>query len=243
MKKFLVVIFLILFSFISLGQDLRSVSFGIPVKFDYYTILFNKDKKQASFATYKLTKDMLEKKVSRKNSFHSSRKDLNHYTVKAYKGSGFHRGHLVPAADMLFSDSSLYDTFDYLNITFQYPSFNLGIWKKLEIKVREKCLEYDTIYVVTGPVFNNGEDDVYKMVPDKFFKVLLIKNGDLYNCVGYLIPNLKNKGDYKPLSIYMKSVDDIEFITGFDFFWFVPDHIENEIEKEIDYAFWVYKKE
>lgn len=241
MKKYLLTILILLFSLTIFSQaNLEKVSLGVLIKFKYYEVLFNKDYNQASFATYMLTSNMLEKNVKRKDNYYNDLKGITPYSDKDYKGSGFDRGHLVPVNDMLFNDTAMLETFNYANITFQYPSFNRGIWKELENKVRSQCTRFDTVYVITGPMFNKDLDNYNKKIPDSFFKVILVKNKDLYECAGFIIPNLKNKKDYKPLSNYIYPVDDVEFKTGLDFFSNLNDDIEDKIESKINYLFWFY---
>jgi endonuclease G len=46
------------------------------------------------------------------------------------------------------------ETFFMSNMSPQAPSFNRGIWAKLEEKVRSWAVTYGEIFVVTGPVLN-----------------------------------------------------------------------------------------
>ncbi|KKK52962.1 hypothetical protein LCGC14_3099610, partial [marine sediment metagenome] len=73
-------------------------------------------------------------------------------TLSDYKGSGYDRGHIIPAADMKWSPDAMSASFFMSNMSPQDPSFNRGIWKKLEEQVREWAVGNREIYVVTGPV-------------------------------------------------------------------------------------------
>ena len=50
--------------------------------------------------------------------------------------------------------------------------------------------------------------------------------------LGYVMDNDDSKKD---LSEYAVSVDQVEQLTGFDFFYNLPDSVENEVEKNNDY--------
>jgi endonuclease G len=75
-----------------------------------------------------------------------------------YHGSGYDRGHLVPAADSL-TQKQMNETFLLSNMSPQVASFNRGYWARLEKWVRS-IKGFDRLIVYTGPLFLpawNGE--------------------------------------------------------------------------------------
>jgi len=240
MKKTLYLILFLSLNFYSFSQENLSDTRenNIKIKFKYYSVTFNKIKRQALLVNYTLTSDMLIKNVKRKNYYYSHSNGLNTLTNKDFKRSGFDRGHLVPAADMLFDEQAMRETFHYLNISFQYPSFNRGIWKTLENKVRKHCLEYDTVYVVIGTIFSNDIENETPLIPEYYFKAILVKSGNLHEAAAFVIPNLKRKSEYGVLSSYIYPIDKLELLTGYDFFPELNDLIETEIESYVNYIFW-----
>jgi endonuclease G, mitochondrial len=60
-----------------------------------------------------------------------------------------------PAEDMSFSQDATDKTYYMSNMTLQMGSFNRGVWKKLEIKVREWVKKYKELYVVSGAALKN----------------------------------------------------------------------------------------
>ena len=149
-----------------------------------------------------------------------------------YKGSGYDRGHLVPAGDMTQSAYIMSESFFMSNMSPQAPSFNRGIWRKLESQIREWSLIEDTIFVVTGPVFDThgssiGQNNV--AIPKAYFKALYFKSS---NKMGAFL--LANEGSSEALSTFQISVDELEIMVGIDFFQSLPDHIENSLEKNIE---------
>ena len=128
---------------------------GEVVKHTYYTIDYNEKHEQPNWVFYRLTIENTKGKAKRKDDF---RPDPSVSTGSAelsdYKGSGYDRGHLCPAADMKQSDQAMSETFFLSNMSPQVPSFNRGIWAKLEAEVRRQIKgEDDTLYVITGPIF------------------------------------------------------------------------------------------
>lgn len=78
-------------------------------------------------------------------------------TNAGYTRSGFHRGHLIPARDLSYSQESLRATFLLSNAAPQNPSLNAGRWRQLEAAVRALAASSDAIYVVTGTLFDAFE--------------------------------------------------------------------------------------
>ena len=155
-----------------------------------------------------------------------------------YKNSGYDKGHLCPAADRKSSFSDYNETFFTSNISPQKHDFNSGVWNRLEEKVRYWALKYDGLYVVTGGVLNDNLKSIGKekvSVPKYFYKVLLTKDGS--RMIGFLVPHQKSN---QPTYEFTATVDDIEKMTGIDFFPKLSDTIENELESKSDYKEWSF---
>ena len=149
---------------------------------------------------------------------------------KNYKKSGYDRGHLVPAGDRKASTQAYNETFLTSNISPQKHDFNAGIWNDLEKQVRGYALDYGDVYVVTGPVLKTGLKtigDEKVAVPEAFFKIVYRKTHKGGAMTGYLIPsNITNKDPQD----FVVAIDQIEQLTGIDFFSQLEDEIENDLE-------------
>lgn len=75
--------------------------------------------------------------------------------LKDFKGSGFDRGHLIAAADHKDDAQGMADTFLLSNVSPQFPSFNRGLWRILELFARDLAVSgpFEDVYVITGPLF------------------------------------------------------------------------------------------
>ena len=72
-------------------------------------------------------------------------------------------------------------------------------------------------------------------MPEAFFKVVLcLKNEP--KAIGFICRNVSTKGRKK--TDYVNTVDEIERITGMDFFSLLPDNIEQQIEGHADIKEW-----
>lgn len=145
-----------------------------------YTLSFNKTYHIANWVAYELTAEEMVPVVERNNHFVLDPL-LTSCSISNsdYKGSGYDRGHLAPSADMCYSYQTMVESFYLSNITPQVPSFNRGIWKKLEEQVRQWAIDDKAIYVVTGTVLTRGLHN-YRLRRDNRSKAFLQGNSGLY---------------------------------------------------------------
>ncbi len=204
-----------------------------------YSLLYNEKYEQANWVAYELTKEKTKKLFERSNKFipdpHVKTGTAND---NDYSGSGYDKGHLAPAADMGWSSVTMAESFYYSNMSPQIPSFNRGIWKKLEELVRTWAIENNTIYIVTGPILTSGLQTIGPnkvAVPKYFYKVILDYTEPYIKGIGFIIPNM---GSSEQLQHFAVTIDSIENITGINFFPSLPDEQENIIEKKLCINCW-----
>ena len=147
-----------------------------------------------------------------------------------YAGS-YARGHQIPSADRQCCYDANAQTFYGTNMTPQLNEHNEGIWSSLESKVRSIANKSDTTYVVTGVIVSASSDterDSYGKsvtIPDAYFKALLRYGGKTstlgeWNAAAFYLEHRaysENIGRQHSMSI-----DELENITGIDFFVNLP---------------------
>lgn len=154
-----------------------------------------------------------------------------------YTNSGYSRGHMAPAADMKWSEQAMLESFYLSNICPQIAELNGGVWEKLENRVRSLASE-SNVYVCCGPIVSKtpqriGENKV--AVPTHFFKVLCMQRRGKWQAIGFVMPNSAIKGS---MFDYAVTVDEVERLTGHDFFYNLPDEIETSIESSYKMKDW-----
>lgn len=242
-KYTFIIIFLILGnSILAQNVDLLPISTtGQIIKHKYYTLSYSQQNKQAEWVFYLLTKANSLGAVERKNNFRPDPLvSTGSASLEDYKNSGYDKGHLCPAGDMSFDSQAMSETFYLSNMSPQTPSFNRGIWKKLEDLVRSWSLQEDSLYIVTGPIFINIKDSIgldKVTVPGFYYKVIYDPTGDK-KMIGFIMPN--EKGSSKVLFDYTFSVDSIEKVTKIDFFHNLPDSLKLKLERKIDLKLWQF---
>ncbi|MDF0715263.1 DNA/RNA non-specific endonuclease [Muricauda sp. 334s03] len=220
---------------------LPSSTTGEIVKHNYYALSYSEAHEQAEWVAYTLKKEHLTYDDRERPYFiEDPQVSTKSADWRNYRGSGYDRGHLLPAGDRRFSEQAYNETFYTSNISPQDKYFNAGIWNRLEQKVRYWCKKYGEVMVVTGGVLENnlieiGDEDVD--VPHFFYKIVMRGNGDNAKVVAFLIPA---KESQKALQSFVVSIDEIEEKTGIDFFEKQPKVWQLEIESKVDTGGWKF---
>lgn len=212
-------------------------STGEIVHHAYFSLAYNESHEQAEWVFYKLTSMMLAGDAKRTDDFRIDAKiSTGSADLNDYKGSGFDRGHLCPAADMVVSEIAMSESFLLSNISPQNPSFNRGIWSSLESIVRANALIEDSIYLATGPIFKNintsiGTNEV--SVPGFYYKVIYAPGNQ--KMIAFILPNEKGTA---PVSNFVVTVDSVERVTGIDFFPLLQKELQAQLESISDTGKW-----
>lgn len=205
---------------------------------------------QARWVGHIITPDVVNGVVGRTNDFRPDPKiktgsaveqDYFLKTLQAdsayvYDGFGYDRGHLAPSADFRWSEKALSESYYYSNMSPQLADFNRGIWAELEGLLRAYLYRNPTtqLYVFTGPVLRPGLPTIARAknrvaIPEQFWKIAL----DLTQrkAIAFIVP--QNPKGY-PLSSFATSIDEIEKVTGINFFAGLEDGLEESLEKQSD---------
>ena len=160
-----------------------------------------------------------------------------------YAGS-YARGHQLPSADRQCCYEANAQTFYGTNMTPQLNAHNEKIWADLEAKVRGYANTSDTTYVVTGVIVSPSskkEKDSYGKsvtVPDAYFKAVLkySKSSTLgaWNAAAFYLEHRAYSGGVG--KEHSMSVDELEEMTGLDFFVNLPAKVGEEQAKKLEAA-------
>lgn len=214
------------------------------IKYKYYTVSYSAKYKNPEWVAYELTaKQRANSDVPRSGSFKSDPNAQGSATNSDFTNSGYDRGHLVPAEDMSFSEEAMGESFYTTNVSPQDPSFNRGIWKSLEDKVRDWATEYNRVYVIAGPILPGrmtsttekigANSDV--VVPKQFFKIVLDYDKPDQKAIAFIFDNAAAT---KPLKQMACSIDKVEQVTGLDFFPNLSASEQAQLEAGFDLNFW-----
>lgn len=164
-------------------------------------------------------------------------------------GWTYNRGHLCASADRLYNSTANAQTFYMTNMSPQLASFNQAYWITLENLVQKLGRDAsfsDTLYVVKGGTIKDNQIIEYVNrsngkkvpVPKYYYMALLkVKNGT-YKSIAFWMEHKEYGYDYRhqaPLTEIKKhvvSVNNLEQLTGIDFFPNLPDNAEEVIESQ-----------
>jgi len=229
----------------NLQYELASIQSNVPeeiLKHTGYTVSYNKDWRIPNWVAYELTTEEVEGVFPRENKFIDDPAIYGEAETEDYSNSGYDRGHMAPAGDMKWSKIAMEESFYMTNICPQNHNLNGGDWKDLEEHVRKMASKYDHIYVCCGPIVESPLHTIGRysfgriVVPDAFFKVLLRQKKDsTWTAIGF---KMLNKPGHNHLASYAMSVEELEKLTEFDFFYNLPDSIEEFVEKSYTLTDW-----
>ena len=162
---------------------------------------------------------------------------------------------MLGSADRLNSKEANGQTFYLSNMHPQLAGFNQGgIWYNLENRLRneyDKNSFRDTLYVVKGGTIGKGQYSLAKNnvpVPRYFYMAILCKNGEKtqggYKAIAFWMEhkdygnNFNNQANFATMKQHTVSVDQLESLTGIDFFHNLPDAVEVLVEKQCTPSEW-----
>ena len=217
---------------------------GQIVQHQYYTMSYSEEHEQPEWVAYEITKKQRQgKKVKRKDNFRPDTKvKTRSAALSDYKRSGYDRGHLVPAGDMNFNKQAMSETFYMSNMSPQVRKFNGGIWRELEEQTRDWAYQNKHLYIVSGPVLTEkpidkiGRNNV--SVPKSYYKVILDVTKPEMKGIAFI---MENKVSYKRIAEYAVPIDEVESLTGIDFFpELLSPEAEADLEGSIDLHLWEF---
>ena len=208
-----------------------------------YRLSFNRETLCPNWVAWELTANETEGSMQRSNDFRPDEMLPYRYQVTTddYKHSGYDRGHMCPSADMKWSSTAQSECFFMSNICPQTHALNAGGWEKVERACRRWAKRKGKVYIVCGPIFNDSRKQLYIgksvkiRVPNAFFKVVLsLKKGE-EKAIGFYFTNRDGKQNMGDAT---KTVDEIEKITGMDFFPQLNDALERRVEAQNNLILW-----
>jgi endonuclease G len=130
----------------------------------------------------------------------------------------------------------------------QYNRFNANLWADMEQQLRSWNRNgfRDTLYVCKGGTIDSDANIIeyisnsshsskqlnnsYIPVPRYFFMAVLCKNQNGYKALGFWVEQTNRNLSGDPLNKYVVSIDELEALTGIDFFCNLTDQLENQVE-------------
>ena len=214
----------------------------ILIEHEGFALLYDTKTLCPRWVAWELTAEETRGRVSRQNvDFKEDSKVPKEYQVASwdYNGGGYGRGHMCPAGDMKWSQEAMQDCHYMTNICPQTAELNKTWWEHLERACRQWARQEGAVQIVCGPIFSENPKHFGKKhrmaVPRAFYKVVLSLKKGQEKAIGFFYTN---DNAIQPMEDAVRSVDDIERLTGIDFFSSLPDEQENRLEAMTDLRAW-----
>ena len=221
------------------------MSIGVPrgvsdtlLRYDAFEVHFNDERGIANSAAYELTASELHGNAERLGEFMQDSGVKGCPSPADYKSSGMHRGHLVPAGDLKWSEKAIQQSFFMTNVCPMHKALNEGGWSKLEEKVREWTARDSSLLVFTGPVVCDGDTTLANgriTVPSAYYKVVMAPCVRPMRAIAFIYPNGHSGGRLRQ---YAVSIDEVERRTGLDFFPYLPADEQQRLEAPVHLDAW-----
>lgn len=226
------------------GADLLDVASGgastAEVRdYEGFRLAFNHGNRTPDWVAWELLGSETDGAESRTDKFWSDSSLEGCPSTADYRNSGYDRGHMCPAGDQKWSAGAMRDCFVMANMCPQDHKLNTGAWNTLENKERTWARRDSAIVIVAGPLYDKADTkkigDNNVRVPGAFFKVIAAPYLKEPRAIAFVFPNMPAPGNMQQ---YVMSVDEVEKLTGLDFFHNLPDDIENRIEPASSFVEW-----
>ena len=199
-----------------------------------YTVSYDPRTNCPNYVAWRLSADQTEGHVRRDGAEFLPDPQLPgrmRVTTDDYRGSGYDRGHMCPAADNRYEARAMTECFYMSNICPQDHALNAGAWATLEKACRRWAVQEGAVYVVCGPLFGPDPDTIGRehrvAVPDGFFKCVLSLRPGAEKAIGFIYRNDAGRQTMDGAAV---TVDEVERVSGIDFFASLPDTLEDRLE-------------
>ncbi len=191
-----------------------------------YTVCMRHSGQIAQWTAYRIDLSMLKGATERTEDFREDpRVPLrNRAELDDYRGSGYDRGHLAPAALFRGSPRAMSASFLLTNVVPQAPGLNRGAWRELEAAVRRVAWRSEAVWVFTGTHGRRDRIGDGVIVPSHLWKAVLLEDQHGFRGAAAIAENTDSS------AVRYVGIDDVEALTGLDFFALLPDEVEARVE-------------
>ena len=236
----------ILLAVVYVGSVGNWLDYGAPSQADViavrtgYVVGFNDKTHNPDWTMHRITAENLNgPKTKRTEDFRHDPQVPRSAELEDYRGSGWSRGHMVPAADMKWSATAMSESFLLSNIVPQDSKNNSGAWNRIEEQVRRWAKGEKSLWVITGPVYDKDKPTrtiggTGVRIPDGIFKVILDETQPR-KMIAFMVSNADTKA--RPAEL-VTTVDAVEEKTGLDFFSKMPLAEQAALESKSRFEDW-----
>lgn len=200
-----------------------------------YWVGYDETLRTPAWSAYKLLHmDNPPPNKERPSQFDTDQRTIAKITSDDYTGSGFDRGHLAPnfAIARCYGEDAQKETFLMSNIVPQRHAINAGNWKTLEtLEAVNYPDRFEHVWVIAGPIYASANPRKLPggvPIPDAFFKIHVDEREGAIRTQAFLFKHAGNGKEQ--LNTLLVSVDELEKLTGLDFFPELPADVQQKLQ-------------
>ncbi len=158
-----------------------------------------------------------------------------------YAKSGYDRGHMVPnyAIATRYGNDERKKTFLMSNIAPQTPALNRGVWRDVEHRIADLwTTRYGEIWVIVGCLSAGNEtlSSTSIDVPTAYYQLIVAQEGMDVRSLALLFDQTVPWREWAARNIV--TVDELEKLTGLDFYPELPSFIQDPLEADLPTRLW-----
>lgn len=227
---------------ITTGEEL------VLIEYDHYSVGYSEKYRIPLWTYYELTSDeAMNCVIDRQGSFKKDKdqnvpqSDGTDYSIPV-NGKIMDKGHMVPCESLTFDCDAMASTFFYTNCVPQTTKLNRGPWRTLEAIVNDWAIDDGHILIFSGNFVSSKSKKIGTnkvTIPDSCFKVVVDISKPGIKGIAFVMPNI-NAQLGKP-EAYVRTIDQVEKATGFDFFADFPAELQKKLESSYNLELWDFK--
>ena len=204
-----------------------------------YNFSYNQGNKVCNWLSYTLTSDDVTGSEAPGKTFFKDSSIQVCPTEDMYDGYAYVKGQFKPNSASRNSSEEMNQAHNMLNVVPMDINLSKGYWRIMNNMISGWAITFDSVFVVKGPLYEKKQSEMIGggkiSVPDKFFIVVLVKNGLDLGAIGFILPNNNDSNSIQKCAM---SIDSVEVKTGYDFFADLPEYLEVFVEEEINPDLW-----
>lgn len=212
-----------------------------------YMLEYSESLENPLWVTYKVTKAKY-RSGKRPSGFSSDWRSYQQVKHTDYTRSGYDRGHMAPnyVIASRYGRSAQLETFLMTNISPQKPKLNQKSWQRLEeVIANDFSKQNGDFWVTTGPIFNANPKHLKNSnvkIPNAFYKILIKPSTPQTpaKALAFIFP--QNAKPTASLMTFVTTIDEVERLTGIDFFADLDDDFEERLESSKTPQAWHLKE-
>jgi endonuclease G len=205
-----------------------------------YTVGYSERRKSPLWAAYQLFRIDQPAHRATPHAFTPDDRTQARVDEACYAHSGYARGRQAPSYGIgtRYGEAAQRATLFMSNVSPRLPKLERQTWRALErLEADELAQQLGRVWVITGPIFREGERQsplpCGVEIPNAFYKIIVAE----VDGTPIALPVIMTQEDNgrERLRNFTTTIDQIEELTGLDFFPELPVEVETAIESTLDF--------